>query len=97
MSFTSRGIVPLLVCVGVAACIAGAPGAAADRGVLPQPGSESASDTIKDLKAQGYDVQINWVNGYPNVSLSQCWVNTINTADASGTLPTVFIDVECPH
>jgi hypothetical protein len=26
----------------------------------------------------------------------KCWVNTINTAAATGSLPTVYVDVECP-
>jgi predicted Zn-dependent protease len=96
MSLQSRYFAPLLV-VGGAAWIAVAPIAAADS-VLPVAGSESASATIKDLKAQGYNVAINWVNGIPDVSLSQCWVNAINTADASSqnTLKTVYVDIECP-
>ncbi len=82
---------------GPGAWLALVPIAAADS-VLPGAGSEDASATIKDLKAQGYNVSINWVNGYPDVSLSQCWVNSINTADASGqsTLKTVYVDIECP-
>ena len=91
MSLKSRYFAPLLVVVGAAAWIAVAPIAAADP-VLPEPGSESASATITDLKAQGYNVSINWVNGVPDVSLSQCWVNAINTADA----PTAYVDIECP-
>ena len=73
-----------------------APVAAADDGSVPVAGSENASDTINDLTAQGYDVQINWVNGYPRVSLSQCSVNNINTAAATGSLRTAYVDVECP-
>jgi hypothetical protein len=75
--------------------IAYAPIAGADP-ALPVAGSESASATIQDLESQGYDVQVNWVNGYPRVSLSQCWVNSINRADATGSLPTVYVDIECP-
>jgi hypothetical protein len=99
MSLKSRYFAPLLVVVGAAAWIAVAPIAAADA-VLPVAGSESASATIKDLKAQGYDVAINWVNGNPDVSLSQCWVNAINTADVSSnpnTLSTAYVDIECPR
>lgn len=80
----------------VAASVILAPTASADP-ALPQPGSENASATIGDLQALGYDVQINYDNGVPNVDLSQCWVNSINTAAATGTLKTVYVDVECPR
>ncbi|MBV9089194.1 MAG: hypothetical protein JO044_04705 [Mycobacteriaceae bacterium] len=96
MALEPRYFTLLPVCAGVAASIALAPSAAADSGVLPVAGSENASDTLNDLTAQGYDVQINWVNGYPHVSLSQCWVNSINTADATGSLRTAYVDIECP-
>lgn len=75
--------------------IALGPIAAADT-PLPQPGSENASDTISDLESRGYDVQVNWVSGIPRVSLDQCWVNGINTAAATGSLQTAYVDVECP-
>jgi len=96
MSLNSRHFAPLLVAVGAATSITVPPIAAADS-VLPQPGNENARDTINDLAAQGYDnVQINWVNGIPRVPLSQCWVNGINTAAASESLRTVYVDIECP-
>jgi hypothetical protein len=95
MSLTSRYIAPLLVSAGAAA-VAVAPIAAADP-ALPTPGSEDASATISDLEARGYDVKVQYTNGLPDVDLNQCWVNTINTADAAaGGLRTVYIDVECP-
>ena len=34
--------------------------------VWPVAGADSASATIDDLEAQGYDVQINWVSGLPS-------------------------------
>jgi hypothetical protein len=95
MSLTLRDVAPLFLAAGTVASLALAPIAAADT-PLPQPGSENASDTISDLQSRGYDVQINWVNGIPRVDLSQCWVNGINTAAASGSLQTVYVDVECP-
>lgn len=96
MSIMSRYFAPLLVCAGAAAPIALAPIAAADP-ALPQPGSEDASATISDYEAQGYEVQVQYTNGVPDVDLSQCWVNTINSADAkAGGLRTVYMDVECP-
>lgn len=99
MSLKSQYFAPLLVVVGASAWIAVAPIAAADP-PLPQPGSESASATIRDIKAQGYNVQINWVGGSPDVSLSQCTVTGVNPVDASGapgTLKTVIIAIECPN
>ena len=95
MSLKSR-YSALFVSAGAAASIAVAPIAVAESGVLPQAGSENARDTLNDLAAQGYDVRINWVTGYPRVSLDQCWVNDINTADATGTLRTVYVDIGCP-
>jgi hypothetical protein len=29
----------------------------------------TADATIRDLAAQGYNIQVNWVTGYPNVPL----------------------------
>ena len=66
----------------VAALIAGGAAAAsmamtpigAAEPVWPVGGGEPADATIQDLETQGYDVQINWVTGYPTVPLSECWV-----------------------
>src|ERR1700756_1783461 len=96
MSITSRYFAPRLVCPGAAAPIVLAPIAAADP-ALPQPGSEDASATISDYESAGYEVQVQYTNGLPDVDLSQCWVNTINSNDANaGSLRTVYMDVECP-
>lgn len=96
MSLRARYFVPLLISAGAGA-LATATIAGADP-ALPQPGSENAADTINELQRSGYEVQINWVNGIPDTDLSQCWVNSIDTADATphpGSGPT-YIDVECP-
>ena len=95
MSFMSRKFAPLLISAGAATAIAVAPIAVADP-ALPEPGSENAAATISDLEGQGYEVQINYDNGVPDVDLSQCWVNNINTADAVGSLKSVYVDIECP-
>jgi hypothetical protein len=95
MSLKSRYLAPLFVAAGAAASIALAPLAGADP-ALPEPGSEDAGQTITDLQARGYNVQINWDNGLPGTDLSQCWVNSIDQAAATGTLKTVYVDVECP-
>ena len=87
------------IAVGFAAAsVATAPIAAADP-VWPVAGAESASVTIADLQAQGYDVQVNWVTGYSRASLSRCSVSGIHNPDRSGTdtgPTTVYIDVVCP-
>jgi hypothetical protein len=85
--------VPLLVAARAAVSIAAAPIAAADG---------SASATIADLQAQGYDVQINWVRGTNRVPLYYCTVTGINNPNRTGnppdplTLTTVYVDVLCP-
>jgi hypothetical protein len=77
-----------------------APVAAADP-VWPVAGAESASATIDDLEAQGYDVQINWVSGVSSVPLSQCNVTAIHnpnhSAPTENSLETVYVDVSCPN
>jgi hypothetical protein len=42
-------------------------------------------------------VQINWDNGVPDVDLNQCWVNSIDYANANTAgLRTVYVDIDCP-
>jgi hypothetical protein len=95
MSLSSRHVAPLFVAV-TAAGIAMASIAAADP-ALPGAGAEDAGSTISAYESAGYDVQINYDNGVPDVDLGQCWVNSVNTSDATaGGLKTVYIDVECP-
>ncbi|WP_029372015.1 hypothetical protein [Mycobacterium sp. UM_WWY] len=74
-----------------------AAGAAAD----PRAGAQSAADTIGDLTAQGYNVQINWVSGVSNEPLARCKVTAVHNPDRSpGAVPantTVYVDVSCPN
>ena len=82
-----------------ATSIAVAPVAVADP-VWPVGDAESAADTIADLQAQGYEVQINWVTGYNRAPLSRCSVSAIHNPDLSGTTTTsttVYVDVVCPN
>jgi hypothetical protein len=80
--------------------LAYAPVAAAEP-VWPVAGAESASATIDDLEAQGYDVQINWVSGVSSVPLSRCRVTAIDSPDHSpgseNTFTTVYVDVSFPN
>jgi hypothetical protein len=90
----------LLVAGGaVAAAIAIAPVADADL-VFPTAGSESVGATVTDLKAQGFNVVINYLEGQPNVSLSACHVTAINNPSSPKADPstvTVSVDVACPN
>ena len=71
------------------------------RGGVPVAGAESASATIDDLEAQGYDVQINRVSGVSPVPLSRCRVTAIDSPDHSpgseNTFTTVYVDVSFPN
>jgi hypothetical protein len=81
-----------------AVSIAVAPIATADP-VWPVGGGEPADATIEDLAAQGYDVQVNWVTGYPTVPLYECWVDAIHNPDGppdGKRLYVVYVDIGCP-
>lgn len=86
--------------LGAAAITAAAPDAAADP-VWPVAGAEPADATLRDLNAQGYSTQINWVGGYSGVSLSECRVTAIHNPDGPPTshnpLATVYVDISCPN
>src|SRR5262245_33244656 len=87
-----------LLAFGAAGAMAVAPTAAAEA-VFPAAGDESASATITDLQAQGYDVRVNYLNGTPNVPLYECKVNDINNPSAPSVPPskaTVYVNVMCP-
>jgi hypothetical protein len=62
---------------------------------------QPASAVIDDLKERGYNVQINWVNGFDTKPLSECRVTGVNDpGDApptDGTFTTVYVDVACPN
>jgi hypothetical protein len=98
MSLNPGYFAPLLAAAGIAA-IAAAPSAAADP-VWPVGGAEPADATIEDLEEQGYDIQVNWVTGYPTVPLSECWVDAIHNPDGPPTsqdqLAIVYVDIGCP-
>ena len=66
----------------------------------------SAADTINQLRGQGYSVQLNLTNGYPDVPLSECsvlGVHGLSGTDAAGKpltpaeVGTVYVDVNCPE
>lgn len=56
---------------------------------------------IDDLRAKGYNVEINWVSGFDTKPLSQCWVTGVNDPSSetpvNGAFVTVYVDVRCPN
>ena len=82
-----------------AVAIAVAHTAAADP-TFPAAGDESATATVKDLRSQGYTVTVNYLEGTPNVSLSECQVLAINDPSPPTAPPstvTLSVDVSCPN
>ena len=94
MSFVSPWLAPLLVAVGGALALA-APATAE-----PEDMGGSAQSVIDGLKAEGYDVQINWLTGFDTEPLSVCIVTNVNTPGSppsAGSLATAYVDVSCPN
>jgi len=56
-------------------------------------GTESAAETIEDLRAQGYDVR---VNGNRTGPLSNCSVDAVRKVSSDTPGPTVYVDLSCP-
>jgi hypothetical protein len=98
MSLGTRMLGAVLLTAAVSLAIA--PVATAEP-VWPVAGAESASATINDLAAQGYDVRINWVSGVSSVPLQWCKVTAIHNPNHSppseNTFETVYVDVSCPN
>ena len=90
-----RFLVVTLVAVGGALTLA-APAIAE-----PSDTGESAESVIDGLKADGYNVVINWLTGYDTVPLSVCTVQDVNNPDDAkpkpGAFATVYVDVTCPN
>ena len=67
----------------------------------PVDSGESAQSVIDDLKAQGYNVVINWLTGYDTVPLAVCTVESVDNPDDSkpkpGAFTTVYVNVSCPN
>jgi hypothetical protein len=94
-----RHLAGWLIGAGVLAALVAAPAAIAEP-VFPTAGSESASATVNDLEAEGFDVSINYVQGQPNVPLGECRVSRINNPSSPSAAPsmvTVYVDVLCPN
>jgi hypothetical protein len=80
----------------VGALAAAALGLAGAAAAAPSGGA-SAGDTVKNLEARGYNVQL---NGSVTAPLSQCLVTDVHGEPADGVHPTqftsVYVDVNCP-
>jgi hypothetical protein len=67
----------------------------------PEYYNGSAESVVDRLEADGYNVSINWLNGYDVRSLSVCWVENINNPGDGepwpGAFTTVYVDVRCPN
>ncbi|MEE6167393.1 MULTISPECIES: hypothetical protein [unclassified Mycolicibacterium] len=89
----ARGARLLAVCAVAGTAFVGA-------GVgAPVAAAHGADAVIADLQAEGYNVNINWVNG-ANQQLSDCTVVRVNNPSSSPEpLPgdTVYVDVTCPN
>jgi hypothetical protein len=95
MSFASRCLVALSIALG------GAVALCAQAIAEPEDTGASAQSVIDGLKAEGYNVDINWLTGYNTEPLSVCTVENINNPGDSGPGPgkfvTVYVDVYCPN
>jgi hypothetical protein len=67
-------------------------------------GGSSANDAVNDLKARGYDVQLN-LNSTRDVPLSECTVtgvsglpktSPVGSPATATSFTTVYLDVNCP-
>jgi hypothetical protein len=95
MSFVSRWLAALAIALG------GTVTAAAPATAEPEDTGASAQSVIDGLKADGYNVVINWLTGYDTVPLSVCTVSNVNNPSdgkpPAGTFTTVYVDVSCPN
>jgi len=86
----------IAACVSaVGAAVVLTPLALADPVGIPEAGSESAAATVSDLDDLGYDVQLQYENGVPDVPLSQCTVTDINTVGSSGSDLLAYVTINC--
>jgi hypothetical protein len=62
----------------------------------PTAAASGAEATIADLQAEGYVVNVNYLNG-ASKALSQCTVTNVNNPSSSPKPgDTVYVDVTCP-
>lgn len=97
----SPGRGAVLMAVGLASSSLFLLPAASAEPLLPQAGSQSAADTINAYQAAGFVVQVQYLEGHPNVALGECRVTAIRNFNGPMAslmmLSTVDIDVVCPN
>ncbi|BBY86847.1 hypothetical protein [Mycolicibacterium tokaiense] len=90
--------VRVAMCAAAGLLLAAAPAAAEPTSTAPLPeppmaGTQLPVDAIETLGRQGYDVEIEWVSGYPsNIPLKYCQVTNIDVHAA----PLAYIMISCP-
>jgi hypothetical protein len=95
--FASRCLGSLPVAVSGATMLASAASAE------PVDSGESAQSVIDGLRADGYNVVINWLTGYDTVPLWVCTVEGVDDPDDSTPIPGAFttvyfdVDLSCPN
>ena len=66
----------------------------------PVASAHGADAVIGDLRAEGYTVNVNWINGFNAQHLSDCTVVRVNNPSSNPDLmpgDTVYVDVTCPN
>lgn len=92
-----------VMCTGIVGVLAAGALASAGTAAAAPLGGEPADQAINQLRADGYNVQLN-LNGTRDVPLSQCIVTGVhgipNSAPIGGQpttqFTTVYVDVNCP-
>jgi hypothetical protein len=94
MAYASRCLAALIAAAGTVTLAVPAAAEPVDSG-------QSAQSVIDELKAEGYNVAINWLTGYDTEPLSVCTVEDVNNPEDAkpkpGTFTTVYVDVTCPN
>ncbi|WP_078326101.1 hypothetical protein [Mycobacteroides salmoniphilum] len=88
-----RSAVSFLVAVAALGAMAVASFAFSAQASASAGGGSSAADTVDQLQAQGYTVQL---NGIADAPLSQCVVNGVEGLRGATAFSTVYVDISCP-
>ena len=95
----------VICAAAVSALATGAVGFAGSAAAAPT-GGPNAADTIDQLTAQGYNVQVNVQNGPRSSLLSECTVTGVTGMSGTNAMGkpltpaqagTVYIDINCPN
>jgi hypothetical protein len=63
----------------------------------PRAAADGADAVVTDLQAQGFLVQVNWLNGFNVAPLPLCTVAQIHDPNNPKPGDTVYVDVVCPN